>query len=59
MSDGVVSFVFAIGVAGWVYSQMERRAGVSNTQTNAVAAGIGGLLAFLLLFTFTKFVLHI
>ncbi len=59
MSNGVVSLVFALGVAGWTYSQMERRAGASNAKSNLAAAFIGAVLAFLFLFTFTKFVLHI
>jgi hypothetical protein len=59
MSGGVVSLVFAIGVAGWVYAQTEHRSGVSNVKTSATAAAVAGVIAFIFLFSIVKFVIHI
>jgi len=56
MADWVVSFIFAIGVAAWVYVKISRR---SNMQTTSyISAGFVGLIAFIVFITFLKYVLH-
>ena len=59
MSGGIVALVFALGVAGWVYAQTERRSGASNVKTSATAAAVGGVIAFIFLFSIVKFVIHL
>jgi hypothetical protein len=59
MSDGVIALVFAIGVGGWAYSQVERRSGVSNVKTSSSAAAIAIVLSFIFLLSLMKYVIHI
>jgi uncharacterized protein HemY len=58
MSSGLLSLIFALGVAGWVYSITERRVGVSNTKTSVAAAIIAFVISLVFFFSLTKFVIH-
>lgn len=59
MTDGFISFLFAIGVAGWVYAKLARRTGGGNQQNAFIGAAAAGILGFIFFFTLLKFVLHI
>ena len=59
MSDGLIALFFGFGVAGWAYSQLSRRSGNANPSSTMIAAGFGGLVAAIFIFTLFKFVLHI
>lgn len=50
MSNGVISFLFAVGFSGWVYAKTMRTTG-NNTQTALIVAAASGLVAFLLFIT--------
>lgn len=55
MSNGIISFLFATGFAGWVYAKVLRSTG-NNTQTALIVAAVSGLLAFLLFNTILGFI---
>ena len=59
MSNIMISFFLAAGVAGWGYAQLARRNGNASPKNNALAAGVGGLVAGIVFFTFLKFILNI
>lgn len=46
-------------MAGWAYSQLARRSGNANPSSTLTAAGIGGLVAAIFLYTLLRFVLNI
>jgi hypothetical protein len=60
MSDGLVSFVFAIGVTGFIYANVSRRVGNGGgtAKTAIIAAGLMFLASYIFLFTLMKYVLH-
>ncbi len=52
MSNFLISFLAAVGISGWIYSQMRRRTNI--TQTALLIAGVSGLglfIVFLVLFS--------
>lgn len=54
MSNALIGLFLAVGVAAWVYNQVQRRTG-GNTQNALVVAGLVGLLAFIAMLTLLNF----
>jgi hypothetical protein len=46
MSKYLIGLIFAVGVGGWAYAQIQRRTG-GNSQTSLMMASIAGVIAFL------------
>jgi hypothetical protein len=59
MSAFVTSLLFALGVAGWVWSKVGRRTGNADPKGVYLTAGGAGVLAFVVFYTFMRFVLNI
>jgi hypothetical protein len=59
MSAFITSLLFAIGVAGWVWSKVGQRTGNADPKSIYLTAGGAGVLAFVVFFTLLKFVLNI
>ncbi len=55
MTNGVISFLLAIGTATWVYSKFHRSTG-GNTQNALMGAGVVGIIVFILMFTLLSFI---
>lgn len=55
MSKYLIGLIFAVGVGGWAYSQIQRRTG-GNTQTSLMMAGIAGVIAFLFIVIIFSFI---
>lgn len=49
----LVSIFAAVGVAGWVYSKVNRSSG-GNLQSSAIVAGFAGLAAFVVMMMIMK-----
>lgn len=49
-SNVTIGILFALGVAAWVYSKMQRRTG-GNTQSSLIVSSLVGLLAFIFIVT--------
>jgi biotin transporter BioY len=58
LSSGLVAFMFAIGVSGWVYSKMDRRLGGANLKSVMTVTVIAFLVAFVVFFTILKYFLN-
>lgn len=59
MSTGFISFIFSLGVAGFIYSLVANRVGTGGAKTASIAAGIIFVMAYIFLYTLMKYVLHI
>ncbi len=57
MSITLLSFMLAIGAAGVVYSKFGPRLGYGNQQNVWLVTGIGFVFTFVVVYTFTKYVL--
>ncbi len=55
MSNWIIAFLVAIAATTWLYSALMRRTG-NNTKSSLVAAGIAGVLLFLLMLIVLGFV---
>ena len=55
MSKFLIAFIFAVGVGGWVYAQIQRRTG-GNAQTSIMMASIAALIAFLFIILVFSFI---
>lgn len=53
MSNGLIAFMFAAGLAGWVYSKIHRQTG-GNTQSALTVAAAAGLIGFIFFFTLLR-----
>lgn len=51
MSAVVISLLFAIGAATWIFTKMQRRGGGENAKQSVLAAGFAGLVIFLVLWS--------
>jgi hypothetical protein len=49
MSPFIVSLLVAVGAGAWIYTKFQRSSG-NNTQQSAKAAGIAGLIIFIVLY---------
>lgn len=58
MSSFVVSLLFGIGAATFVWSKLSQSTGNARPTHIATVAGITGLVAFLFLLSLLKWVLH-
>jgi hypothetical protein len=56
MGAGLISFLFSIGAATWIYTKFQRYSG-NNTQQSVFAAGISGLVIFIIFFAILKLIL--
>jgi len=54
MSSFVISLVFGLGLATWVWSQLARTSGNAHPTQVVVSAAVAGLVAVLVLFTILK-----
>jgi hypothetical protein len=55
MGPALISFLFAISTATWVYSKyFGRRAGQGNIKSAAIASSVVGIIAFVILFSLLK-----
>lgn len=59
MSSFVVALVFGIGAAAFAWSYIGRMTGNARPMNTLIGAGIAGLAAFLVLFSFLKWVLNV
>jgi hypothetical protein len=59
MSDGLVSFFLAAGVAGWTYSKMNQRLGYGNNKDLYVIVSVAFVLTFAAFFILVKYILHL
>ncbi|MCA9323623.1 hypothetical protein KC992_00820 [Candidatus Saccharibacteria bacterium] len=50
MSNGVIAFMFAVGVTVWVYAKFQKRTG-SNTQKAVGGAVVVGVISFIVFLT--------
>lgn len=50
MGPLLTSFLFAIGVAAWVYNMAQKRSG-GLAQQSAIAAGVVGVVALIVFYT--------
>ncbi len=48
-SIGLISFIFGVGSAGWIYNKMQRKTG-NNTSVALKVAALSGLAIWLVLF---------
>ena len=55
MSGFIISLIFSIGAAGWIYGKSMRRTG-GLTQTSLISAGVAGLVLFILMLIATSFI---
>jgi hypothetical protein len=55
MTNGVIAFLAAIGVATWVYTKFNRSTG-GNAQSAIVGSGVVGVIVFILVFTLLRFI---
>lgn len=51
MGKGLISFLVAIGAVTWIYNKLQRTSG-NNTQQSVTAAGIAGVVIFIILYFF-------
>jgi ABC-type multidrug transport system permease subunit len=56
MADWLISAMFAIGVGTWVYVKISKRS--NNPSSSYTTAFFVGAIAFIVLFTFLKYILH-
>lgn len=56
MSRGLISVLLAIGSSAWVYAQLQRRSG-NNTRQSLMAAGIGAVVIFVVIFVILGMIL--
>jgi uncharacterized membrane protein YdjX (TVP38/TMEM64 family) len=56
MSGALIALLVAVSASVWIYSKLMRNTG-GNTQSAATAAGISGVLIFVVLFIVTTVVL--
>lgn len=59
MSAFVTSLLFAAGFAGWIWTKVGRRTGSADPKSVALTAGAAGVAAFVVFFTFMRFILGI
>jgi hypothetical protein len=59
MRTVLISLMFGIGVAGWVWAKVGRRTGQADPKAVWMTAGGAGLGAFIVFFTLLKYVLNI
>lgn len=59
MTDGVISLLFGVGVAGFAYSRLARQTGNPNPRSSLIMAGVVGVIAFIVLYTLLKLVFNI
>lgn len=55
MSAFIVALIFAIGLAGWVWSKVGMRTGNADPKSIFLTALGAGVMAFVVLFTLLKF----
>lgn len=55
MTNGLIAFLAAIGVAGWVYAKFNRSTG-GNTRSSLLGAGLVGAVVFIVLFTLIQLI---
>ena len=56
MSNIMLSFIFSLGVAGWVYNQAQKRNG-GLTNQSLIAAGVVGVMALIFFFGLVSVIL--
>lgn len=58
MGPGIISALFAVGAATWVYVQLARANGNATPQSNFIATGVVGLVIFLFMLSLLKLVFN-
>lgn len=58
MQPWFIAFLFGLGVAGWVYTKLVRANGNPSPLNDLIGAGVAGLVAFIFLFTFLRYIVH-
>jgi hypothetical protein len=56
MGPFVVSLMFSAGAAAWIYTKFQRSSG-NNTRQSAYAAGVAGLVIFIIFYFITNSIL--
>jgi hypothetical protein len=56
--SGIFALLFAVGVATWVFTKVNRRSGTSNNRPAIIVAAMVGIFAFIVFFTVFKLFLH-
>ncbi|CAN5342945.1 hypothetical protein BH09PAT4_BH09PAT4_08730 [soil metagenome] len=59
MSAFLTSLLFAAGFATWIWTKVGRRTGSADPKSVAITAAAAGVGAFVVFFTFMKFVLGV
>jgi hypothetical protein len=59
MNAALISVMFGLGVAGWIWTKVGRRTGNANPKSVYMTAGIAGLVAFIFFFTLLKYAFNI
>lgn len=55
MGPGIISFMFAIGSATWLYTKLQKYSG-NNTKQSAIAAGAAFLAIFVVFYLFVSII---
>jgi hypothetical protein len=58
MPSWLISFLFAVGVTGFVYTKLVRATGHSSLRQDLGGACIAGVLTFIFIWTLLKFVFN-
>jgi len=58
MSSWLTSFLFAVGVTGFVYVKLARATGNPTPRQNLASAAIAGALTFIVILTLLKYVFN-
>ncbi len=57
MPPALAAFLFAVGLAAWIYSKVQRSTG-GNIQTSIIVSGIAGAFAFVIFLLILNAVNH-
>jgi hypothetical protein len=55
MSEGLIAFLVAVGATAWIYNKFMRNTG-NLTQRSFIAAGISGIVIFLVVWIILGFI---
>lgn len=56
MSEGFTALIFAVGFGGWVYSYFMKN--TMQQKPSLTAAGVAGVIGFIVIYTLMKYVFH-
>jgi hypothetical protein len=56
MTDGFTALIFAVGFGGWIYSYFMKS--TMQQRPSLTAAGVAGVVGFIVILTLMKYVFH-